>query len=144
MERMVILIVGVKVGLIVQSFFLLRAGRPKANCAAFCEQRDSSLSSRSKLPTDSRRDIADQPGLVAGEPDRQSILTILSQNGTATAIHVRDHPVAALSPDMRSAERAKHVFAFKDPGGGDGLAAGPSSDECRKTGARRTELCGRS
>jgi hypothetical protein len=65
-----------------------------------------------------------QPSLVPYEADRQSRLTFLGQNRAATAIALRELPVAALPPDMRSAERAKPVLAFKSPGGGHGLAAG--------------------
>jgi hypothetical protein len=77
-------------------------------------------------------------------PDRQSRLTILSQNGTATAIHVRDLPVTGLQPEMRLAERAKHVLALKGTGRGGGLAAFVR----RLTNAigqeRRAGLCDRS
>src|SRR5262249_17161971 len=78
-------------------------------------------------------DVADQPCLIAGEANRQSRLTILGQNGASPAIHVRDFPLAALPPEVRFAERAKHVHAFEDLGGGDSLAAGVR----RQTDVRR-------
>ena len=40
--------------------------------------------------------IADEPGLIAGEANRQSRRTTLRQNGASTAIHVGDPAIAHL------------------------------------------------
>ena len=80
-------------------------------------------------------DVADQTSLVAGQTDGQSGPTILRENGAPASIHVSDLPLAALPPDMRSAQCVEHVLAFKDPGGSDCLAARVR----RQTNVRRQE-----